>query len=109
MLYQFKQNTKKYDKVMAELRAAKVARGCEHCGARPTDHNALDWNHRRPAEKLFNISEGTQYGAAKRAAEIAKCDVLCLDCHDAETKAQHAAGELAAARAARAAGGSGGP
>ena len=59
----------------------KLTAGCKKCGYR--EHAAaLVWHHRDPAEKSFEVGPG----AAKRSwssllKEIAKCDVLCANCH----------------------------
>lgn len=54
--------------------------GCDNCGL--TDIECLDFHHRDPATKSFNIglSLGT-YSIKKIVEEIAKCKVLCANCH----------------------------
>jgi len=55
--------------------------GCENCDE---DHPAcLTFHHRDPSEKEFQISDcrNKLYSLKKLAAEIAKCDVLCRNCH----------------------------
>lgn len=57
----------------------KRDRVCPHCGeSRP---ECLQWHHRNPDDKAFTISNG--YGASmdKMLAEIAKCDLMCANCH----------------------------
>lgn len=57
---------------------------CEKCGfSHPA---ALDFHHRDPKTKLFDISltKITQSNQEKIFAEIAKCDVLCANCHRIE-------------------------
>ena len=42
----------------------------------------LDFHHRDPATKLFTISEGVATrGRSVILEEIAKCDVICANCH----------------------------
>lgn len=55
-------------------------RGCDVCGE--SDPDVLDFHHRNPAEKLFNLS-GANLGKSKEKldAEFAKCVVLCANCH----------------------------
>jgi hypothetical protein len=55
--------------------------GCSRCGF--DEHPAaLDFHHRDDEEKLFSIGAGPcQYSWAKILEEIAKCDVLCANCH----------------------------
>lgn len=66
-----------------DINAIKVARGCSVCGynAHPA---ALDFNHVR-GEKLFNVSRDTKTAWSKVLEEIAKCDVLCSNCHRIHT------------------------
>lgn len=54
---------------------------CELC---PETHPAaLDFHHKDPSTKLFTIAAGhrTVYNKEKILAEIAKCRVLCANCH----------------------------
>ena len=46
----------------------------------------MDFDHRPDEAKLFTISHGKgQYGEEKILAEIAKCDVVCANCHRLRT------------------------
>lgn len=60
----------------------KMESGCIRCGFKEAP-SALVFHHREPNEKSFEI--GTR-GYAKRRelldAEIAKCDILCANCHN---------------------------
>jgi hypothetical protein len=55
---------------------------CQQCGfSHPA---ALDFHHRDPKQKLFSVSvAATTAGQSRESilAEIAKCDVLCANCH----------------------------
>src|SRR5271169_3015483 len=54
---------------------------CKNC---PESHPAcLEFHHRNPAEKEFNITQAWRLGYSwKRILkEIEKCDVLCANCH----------------------------
>lgn len=54
---------------------------CAHCGER---HVAcLHFHHRNAEEKDFSISTAVfhGWGIERIMAEIAKCDVLCANCH----------------------------
>jgi predicted HNH restriction endonuclease len=56
-----------------------IAHPCNICGF--SDIRALQFHHRNPREKLFSVS---QYGTRGREAlqkEIAKCEVVCANCH----------------------------
>ncbi len=56
----------------------KKGLSCKNC---PENHPAcLQFHHRDPAQKLFNIG-GDRKSKAVMLAEIAKCDVLCSNCH----------------------------
>jgi hypothetical protein len=60
-----------------ELKSQMV---CKECGEnRP---QCLDFHHRDPKVKEFNLASKLKHLGKKRIlAEIAKCDVLCKNCH----------------------------
>jgi hypothetical protein len=64
----------------------KVERGCYICGGMfPAE--CLDWDHLPGREKRFNIGcDGTSYGLSACIDEIAKCQVVCSNCHRTLTK-----------------------
>lgn len=66
------------------LRELKAAKGCERCGY--ADFRALEFHHRVPEEKSFALVKGVQRGLSKARllAEVAKCEVLCANCHAIE-------------------------
>lgn len=46
----------------------------------------MDFDHREGEVKLFDVSNGAlRFGRAKVLAEIAKCDVICANCHRIRT------------------------
>ncbi len=53
--------------------------GCRICGE--TDAACLDFHHRNPDEKEGHIGEFRRFGTERLLKEIAKCDVLCANCH----------------------------
>lgn len=70
--------------------AIKVAAGCEMCGY--NEHPAaLQFDHIDPSTKYITKSgikvhpadmiKGNRYGIKTVLAEIAKCRVLCANCH----------------------------
>ncbi len=61
----------------------KAIRGCLHCGIR--DSRCLQFDHRNPAEKSFNISSSACKTLKALSIEIKKCDVLCANCHAIKT------------------------
>lgn len=71
-------------KTRAYISEYKQAKGCKVCGynAHPF---ALDFDHRDPGEKLMNVARMMTRPRAMLDAEIAKCDVLCANCHRIKT------------------------
>ena len=55
------------------------AGGCVVCGEK--DPSCLDFHHRDPSTKEGHIGEFRHFGTKRVLAEIAKCDVLCANCH----------------------------
>ena len=57
---------------------------CERCGF--SDSKALVFHHRDPKEKRFTIGEMSHTGLSiqRIKKEMAKCDVLCANCHAIE-------------------------
>ena len=53
--------------------------GCIECGEDRLP--CLDFHHRDPSEKDGAIAEMRRFGKQRLLAEIAKCDVLCANCH----------------------------
>lgn len=52
---------------------------CEKCGE--SRNWLLDFHHKDPTQKSFQISQGERYGWEKVKEEIKKCIVLCSNCH----------------------------
>jgi len=64
----------------AKLDDYKAERGCSHCSE--SDPRCLDFHHRDPAEKEFDIAKRVRARTlASLMPEIAKCDILCANCH----------------------------
>jgi hypothetical protein len=64
---------------------------CFDCGLACTIDNwfVFDWDHRVPADKNFTISELKHHvSAARLMSEIAKCDLVCSNCHRHRTHRQ---------------------
>jgi hypothetical protein len=59
----------------------KATLSCNRCGE--NDPVCLDFHHRDPTQKVFSIHQTARkaIGKARILAEIAKCDVLCANCH----------------------------
>lgn len=83
-------NNKEYYKSKASKRREKIRdwiskykedRGCQECGE---NHPAcLDLHHRDPTKKDVNPAQigNKGWGMKRVEAEVAKCDVLCSNCH----------------------------
>ena len=58
---------------------------CITCGE--ADPRVLEFDHRDPSTKEFSICDGVQrrMSKARLDSEIAKCDVLCSNCHARKT------------------------
>lgn len=65
------------------LKEIKEASGCVDCGER--NHIVLDFDHIK--DKKYNVSrmihDGFSWAAIKK--EIAKCEVVCANCHRIRT------------------------
>ena len=73
------------DNVKAQIAALKTATGCADCGEHFEDcPGVLDFDHLPGFVKSFNISSpvGT---LAEVLAEVAKCEVVCANCHRRRT------------------------
>ena len=65
----------------AWLRTLKEGKPCEDCGL-TFPHFVLDWHHRNPLDKEFEIANGgLSKGRQTILSEIAKCSLLCANCH----------------------------
>lgn len=73
-------NMKRYHEKMAIIRKHKRKQGCKRCPE--NDPVCLDFHHRDPATKSFAVSKGyAHYSIERLFLEIAKCDLLCANCH----------------------------
>lgn len=62
-----------------EMKEERLAAGCVDCSI--TDRRVLNFDHRNPSEKLFNIGTGFGHSIKSIIAELNKCDVVCRNCH----------------------------
>ena len=68
------------------LLAAKLAREqCGDCGLFVTEENACAFDFDHLGDKLLNISRMVTYSDVKFEAEIAKCQMVCANCHRLRT------------------------
>lgn len=72
---------KKYRKRMADyMKDIKTAKGCEQCSE--IHISCLEFHHVNPESKDFTLGvKGTEVGISTLNKEIAKCVVLCCNCH----------------------------
>lgn len=78
---------RKYVERRAWIDKLKMERGCLDCGF--NKHSAaLQFDHRNPEEKEFNIASGWAFGRERIQGEIDKCDVRCANCHAIRTAGQ---------------------
>jgi hypothetical protein len=62
------------------MRRYLVEHPCIDCGE--ADPIVLDFDHRRPLDKLGTVSDLVSRGRVQKAKiEAAKCDVRCSNCH----------------------------
>ena len=71
--------------LLAEIQAIKLERGCTDCGY--ADHPAaLEFDHlpgHKKEHRIAQLANGAK--RAKIMAEIAKCEVVCANCHRVRT------------------------
>ena len=82
----------------------KMDAGCMDCGLRPKYAQVLEFDHRPDENKLFHVSDRMTTGTVEELlAEIAKCDVVCANCHRIRTVEKNQFGQhLGAVRARKA-------
>lgn len=56
---------------------------CMDCGY--TNPIALEFDHRDPTTKLFNIADGYLRSKEELILEVSKCDIVCANCHRLRT------------------------
>ena len=64
--------------------AYKLEKGCADCGYRE-HHAALSFDHLPGTVKVRDIKSGQQLGWKALLDEIAKCEVVCANCHRIRT------------------------
>lgn len=81
-----KQSTKRYSAhVRAVVVAAKQA-PCTDCGVQ-YPHYVMEWDHLDGSHKRFNIGDimHSGYSVATVKEELAKCELVCANCHRERT------------------------
>src|SRR5688572_15187542 len=56
---------------------------CMDCGL--SDWRVLEFDHRDRKTKKINIEDSTKYSLKVAKEEIAKCDIVCANCHNIRT------------------------
>lgn len=79
-----KQRQRRRDRLRQWIRKLKEETGCSRCGEK--HYACLDYHHKNPAQKLFCISRSLINAISKVRViqEIAKCELLCANCHRKE-------------------------
>lgn len=67
-----------------DLRAYKLMRGCLDCGY-DTCAEALEFDHTRGSKSFDIPTMKALPGSPAFVAELAKCDVVCANCHAIRT------------------------
>ena len=80
-----------YRKRKQFIKEAKLEVGrCVVCNLACGEHNhvAFDWDHIDPSTKSFGLGDTRSQTFIKIAEEIAKCRLVCKNCHAVETHRQ---------------------
>lgn len=72
-----------YHRNQVDLRAYKLLRGCMDCGY-DVNADALEFDH-RVGEKRRDVVGALAYYDEYLLGELAKCDVVCSNCHSIRT------------------------
>lgn len=66
------------------VRGLKEGKSCQHCGF--SNPLALDFHHRDASHKDLALAKVIEqgWGEERILAEVAKCDLLCANCHRIE-------------------------
>lgn len=77
---------KRYTREIRAFLAEAKSAPCMDCGG-TFDRECMDFDHVR-GEKLFNVSTSSWWGYSleKVQEEIAKCELVCANCHRLRTK-----------------------
>lgn len=74
---------KRYQERVLELKSL-VGSECSQCGSRQD----LEFDHIDPDTKTFSILRHWKWPIEKLMPELAKCQLLCKDCHKLKTRFQ---------------------
>jgi hypothetical protein len=68
----------------AWIASLKRGKPCTDCKVSYPTY-VMDWDHREGEAKEFNLAKAWSYSDARILAEIAKCDLVCANCHRIRT------------------------
>lgn len=75
-----------------ELRAIKERTPCADCGEK-YPYWVMQFDHRDPSKKKFRVSgRSASFGSKEFMEEIAKCDIVCANCHATRSHTRHPQG-----------------
>lgn len=66
----------------AKIQALRAEMGCARCSNH--DLRVLQFHHRDPSTKAYSVANMKSMRWERILEEIAKCDVLCANCHSIE-------------------------
>lgn len=76
----YDRNQKQEDKIKLYVREYRLTNPCVNCGE--SEVSCLDFHHTDPTQKDGEVNEFIKYGSLTKVQnEIAKCVVLCANCH----------------------------
>lgn len=83
-----KRQRRRKEEIRKYVAEALTGKACNVCGE--ADPVVLEFHHRDPTTKIFNLAAAAMYFAKDEAidSEIAKCDILCANCHRRESYAE---------------------
>ncbi len=82
--------------------AVKLEAGCADCGMRSEHSEIYDFDHRDPSKKVASVATLITKGTWEDfLAEIAKCEVVCANCHRIRTRARGQYGDFGKTRKPR--------
>ncbi len=70
--------------INAEIIREYKSKPCADCGIR-YPYYVMDFDHRQDSIKVINLSNASRMTRPKILEEIAKCDVVCSNCHRERT------------------------
>lgn len=73
----------------SRLRCAAIMREAKDCPCQDCNESypsyVMDFDHRDPKQKTGFVGKMARYGEKRLREEIAKCDVVCANCHRERT------------------------